>query len=103
MFLGGFLTSDIWELDAVSVARPTGRLGAKGEGNTPADVVSHLLGDHLCIYRTPVPLMLVRCVEPTDAVKDDGLNLDPGGPVLVPDTLDPQVKVDVHLIIVDKG
>lgn len=47
--------------------------------------------------------MLVGHVEPDYAVEDDGLDFDTGGAILIPDALDPEIDVDVFLVVVDEG
>ena len=103
MILAGLRRAQVRILDAIAVAGPTKDFGAKGKGDGAADVISHFLGDHAGIDGAPVPLVLVGHVEPGDAVEDDGLNLDAGGAVLVPDGLNPEVEVDVVAVFIYEG
>jgi len=89
MLFGCLLSTGVRILDAVSVAWTTQDLRAESEGDTGADVVGHFLRYHFRVYGTPVPLVLVGCVEPSNAIQDDGLDFDAGGAVLIPNTLDP--------------
>lgn len=102
MLLRCFLGVDEGIFDAISVSRTTERLGTESEWDAGTEIIGHFLCDHLGIDGTPVPLMLVRHVEPSNAVEDDGLDLDASGTVLVPDTLDPKIDVDVLFVVVDE-
>ena len=89
VLLGDSLRADVRKLDTISVTGATKGFGTESKGNTSADAVCHLLGYHIGVDPAPVPLVLVGRSKPGDAVQDDGLDFDPGGAVLVPDTFNP--------------
>ena len=103
MLFGDFLRANVREFITVSIARPTRRLRTESERHARANVISHFLRDHFGVDGAPVPLVLVGHIEPGYAVEDDGLGFDAGGTVLVPYTLDPEVDVNVFLVVIDEG
>ena len=101
--LGRLPRAIVGVFDPFSVAWAAQGFGAEGIRYRGAHVVNHLLRDHPGVCGTPVPMLLIRLVEPFDAVQDDGLHFHPSGAVGVPDGFDPEVDVDVLAISVDVG
>ena len=102
MFLRNPVGTRIRIFYAILVIRASCGLGTQGERNTSADIIGHFLGNHFRIDGTPVPLMFVGDIEPSDTVEDNGLDFDACGAVLVPYTLHPEIDIHILAIIVDE-
>lgn len=101
--LGYFLRPVVGKFHSFSLTRTAKRLRTESIRQGGANVVSHFLRYHLGVYGTPVPLMLKRFAEPSDAVEDYCLHFHTSRAVGIPNGLDPEVVVDILAVFVNVG